>query len=323
MPKARGVNALFDRLAALKGKPASAESRTVIAEGLKSPANVVVEKAAKLAGELGFADLCGEFSAAFFRFMRDPKYVDRGCGAKIELARAAVDLKCPAEAMFLAGIRHVQMEGPSYDAAAELRQLSALGLVQIRYPDVMNELVELLIDPVQQARIGAVRALGHTGREDAALLLRMKVLIGDRQQDVIAECFATMMELSAATQLAFVERYLDSEDVQIRDGAALAIGASRHPEAFEVLRQCFERNIDRWPQPTLLLALATCRTSAAMEFLMSLVTADRPAVAVDAIAALALYRHDPNIQVKVYAAVRDCGSDMIKSQYSKHFSPDT
>src|SRR4051812_18769366 len=100
MAKARGVDALYNRLAALKGQPPTPEARSQIAEALKSISNVVVEKAASLAAQMGFADLCPDLAAAFQRFMRDPNSPDRGCGAKIALARAAVDLKCPAESLF-------------------------------------------------------------------------------------------------------------------------------------------------------------------------------------------------------------------------------
>src|SRR6185312_5862061 len=182
MPSPRGASALLERLAKLKGMPATPEARALVLLGLASRASVVVEKAAKTAAELGLTDLCPEFSAAFNRFMSDPAYVDRGCGAKTALARAAVNLKCAAaQAMFLAGIHHVQDEvvAPEpYDSAVELRQLCAIGLVQIRYPDVMNELVQLLLDRVAQARMGAARAMAHTGREDATYVLRMKVLMG-------------------------------------------------------------------------------------------------------------------------------------------------
>jgi HEAT repeat protein len=286
---------------------------------------VVVEKAAKSAGELGFKDLCPELSAAFSRFMNDPAFVDRGCGAKTELARAAVDLKCHAQAVFLAGIHHVQdavISPEPYDSAVELRQLCALGLVQIRYPDVMNELVELLLDTVAQARIGAARAMAHTGREDATYLLRMKVLMGDRDPDVIGECLTALVTISPDSQLDFVAGYLVSNDGQIRDGAALAIGASRHPRVFEILRQCFEQNSDREFRKALLMAMATSRTTAAIDYLLSQAISPAPANVVDSIAALALYKHDRTLRTKLSAVVHDCVSDIPKAEFLRHFGSD-
>jgi HEAT repeat protein len=318
MAKGRGVSALYDRLAALRREGATAEARAVVAEGLKNKSHVIVEKAAGMAADFKFSDLCGEISETFARFMCDPGYDDRGCGAKTALARAAVDLKCAAESLFLTGIRHFE-SGGGYDPAAELRQLCALGLVQTRHPEVMNELVRLLVDPIVQARIGAVRALAQTGREEAALVLRLKVLMGDIEADVIAEAFLALMELSAERQVDFVSSYLSSTDEQIHAGAALAIGAARRPKAFDVLREWFERNREQ-KQPQVLLAMATCRIPAAIDYLMGLVKSER--FGVDAVAALALYKHDPALAARVKTAAIDCGLEMVKSAYSKHFGAD-
>ena len=320
MAKGRGVSALYDRLAALRREGATPEARAVVAEGIKSRSSVIVEKAAGLAAEFKFSDLCGEISEAFARFMREPGYEDRGCGAKIALARAAVDLKCDAPSLFLTGIRYTEKRGdPPYDPAAELRQLCALGLVQIRHPEVMNELVKLLVDQIPQARIGAVRALSQTGREEAALVLRLKVLMGGIEADVIAEAFLALMELSADRQLNFVASHLSSTDEQIHAGAAMAIGAARRPKAFDVLREWFEQNRGR-KQPTLLLAMATCRIPAAIDYLMGLVKSER--FAADAVAALALYKHDPTLAARVKAVVNDCDNETVKSAYAKHFGAD-
>src|SRR4249919_1072154 len=111
MAKQRGVSALYDRLAAVRRAGATPEARAVIVEGIRSRSGVVVEKAAALAGELNLSGVCSEISDAFTRFMRDASYEDRGCGAKIALARAAVDLKCAAEALFLSGIRYFELRG--------------------------------------------------------------------------------------------------------------------------------------------------------------------------------------------------------------------
>jgi len=318
MAKGRGVSALYDRLAALRREGPTPEARAVVAEGIANRSSVIVEKAAGLAAEFKFTDLCGEISEAFARFMRDPNYEDRGCGAKTALARAAVDLKCAAESLFLTGIRHFE-GGGGFDPAVELRQLCALGLVQIRHPEVMNELVRLLVDPIVQARIGAVRALAQTGREEAALVLRLKVLTGDLEADVISEAFLALMELSAERQIDFVANYLSSTDEQIHAGAALAIGAARRPKAFDVLREWFDRNREQ-KQPAVLLAMATCRIPAAIDYLLGLVKSER--FGVDAVTALALYKHDQALAARVRVAVKDCGIETVKSAYAKHFGAD-
>jgi hypothetical protein len=324
MAKGRGPSALYDRLSALRREGPTAEARVAVAEGLKNRSSVVVEKAAALAAEFNFSDLCNEITAAFTRFMRDPGYEDRGWGAKIALARAAVDLNCPTDELFLDGVRLSRRRGPMPvpppDPAAELRQLCALGLVQVRHPQMMNELVELLMDRIPQGRIGAVRALGQSGRDDAALVLRLKALTGDIDSEVTAEVLSALIQISADDQLDFVAGYLSDEDEQIRAAAALAIAASRHQKGFELLRVWFERNPTA-AQPTALIAMATCRIPPATDYLLWLV-ARSERFAPDAVAALAFYKHDPALRERARKAAEDCGIETVKSAYARHFGVD-
>src|SRR2546426_7821857 len=63
------------------------------------------------------------------------------------LSRSA--LATPEEAIYLTGIRHIQMEGsygPPIDTAAALRSASAMALVHMHYPDAVLHVVTLLVD---------------------------------------------------------------------------------------------------------------------------------------------------------------------------------
>jgi HEAT repeat protein len=313
MGKSRGADAAYEALGALRGQAPSPQVKAQIAAALKHRSNVIVARAAELASRFKFSDLCGELVEAFARFSREADYPDGACIAQTALARAALQLKCPAEGLFLSGIRQ-----PG-EAGLDLRILSAIGLVQVRYPDVMGELVDLLTDKLPPARVGAVRALGATGREDAAAVLRLKVHMGDIDPEVIGECFAAMLQVDAGGSMAFVERYLQGDDDSIRDGAALAIGASRHPSAVAILRRHFPPDSDRGFRSTLLLAIATCRTSEAMDFLISLVGDKPPDVGAEAIAALALYRHDSALRKRVELAVQNSGSDTLMREFAGRF----
>lgn len=321
MAKARGVDAVMEALAALKSQPASPEVGGQIGKALDSKVNFVVAKAADLARQFKFGELCPQLTAAFDRFMAE----DKGCAAKTAIAKAALELECGAEAVFVAGVRHVQMEGSfggPVDVAAELRGLCALGLVQVRYRGMMNELVELLADREPQARTGAVRALANTGREDAALALRLKVLLGDREPDVMGECFSALLHIAPVESVSFVGRFLESPEDAVRDAAALALGASRQPASLELLKRLYVPGIDPRFRPTLFLAIATCRSPEAIEFLTSLVGEERPGAAAEAVAALGLYRHDAALRGRVAKAVKDVGSDMLAREFVKHFGPD-
>lgn len=98
--------------------------------------------------------------------------------------------------IYLQGIHHVQMEGsfgPPVDAAAKLRANSALALARTAYPAALDEVVSLLVDEWPEARVGAVRALAVNGGEAGALLLKLKILLGESEPDVLAECFSGLL----------------------------------------------------------------------------------------------------------------------------------
>ena len=99
------------------------------------------------------------------------------------------------------------------------------GLVRIRYRGVLALLVDLLTDEEKAARVGAVQALAYSGTEAAALLLRLKARLGDKEPEVISECFGGILELAPDSGVPFVAEFLDAEEEAIQEGALLASGA--------------------------------------------------------------------------------------------------
>src|SRR4051794_1844991 len=245
MAKVHSVDATLAKLAALKGMGGGAVVAGELAKFLTDKTNLVVAKAADLAREAGITSLAPELEAAFARFMVNPTVTDKGCGAKRAIANALYELGCDASEVFLRGIRHVQMEaawGGPVDTAAELRGLCALGLVRMGYPDVMVELVDLLGDASPQARILAARAIAYAGRDEGALLSRLKVLSGDVAEEVTAECLLALANLARGKALAFVKKYLDSPSPGLAEAAALALGEMRTDAALDVLIARWDRD---------------------------------------------------------------------------------
>ena len=121
------------------------------------------------------------------------------------------------------------MEG-GRDTAAELRGAAARGLVRMSHPQALSALAELLADPELPARIAAVRAVAYHGGDSGLPLLRLKVLSGDREPEVLSECFLAMLRISPEVSVEFVERFLDAEEAAIAESAALALGESRAAE---------------------------------------------------------------------------------------------
>jgi HEAT repeat protein len=290
---------------------------------LRHKSNLVVAKAAKLAGAFELHELQPELVAAFERFMRDPAKTDRGCAAKTEIARALEALGATEAPVFLAGIHHVQMEGsfgPPIDTAAPLRAASAMGLVHMNHPDAVLEVVTLLMDREADARIGAVRALAYSGRPEAVALLRLKVLQPDPSVDVTGECFTALLALAPGTSVDFIAPYLDAPDAAIAEAAALALGESREDAAIEALK-------DRWRPMTqeplrhaLLTGLVLARAESAFEFLYFLIETSGEQIAAEVISSLAVYRHDDRIRSRVAALVASRRSEVLRSALDTGFA---
>jgi hypothetical protein len=184
---------------------------------------------------------------------------------------------------------------------------------------VLLELAELLVDAESQPRQMAARAIAYTGSSDGAPLLRLKALAGDVQSEVTAECFIGLMKLSPKKSLPFVARFLKSSDPEVVESAGLAIGSSRTPEAFELLRTEWESNVRPEPRRPLLLSIAMTRLPAAIEFLLERIADDRPGPCADAVAAMSLYKHDETIKSKVNLLVTERGEAEVAAAMKKAF----
>jgi hypothetical protein len=322
MSKARSADQLLARLSALRQQPPTDQTREQLVVGLASKISIIVAKAADVALELKVGGLCHAMEDAFARFL-GAEPTDKGCQAKTALARAALLLDYPADSIFRAGIRHVQKEGsfgPPVDVAAELRGLCGMGLAQVRARDVIEELIDLLPDEEVQARIGAIRALAMTGKPEAAALLRMKTVFGDRDPAVIGECLTALLRLMPKESLPLAKRLLHGRDEAVCEETILALGTSRDPSAFEMLRD-FYQSARAGLRPTLLTAIACMRVPAAREFLLRLLEHDSISVGIEVLTALKPYRADSALCEKLAELVSRRNDEQLKRIIARDFGP--
>jgi len=323
MARARKLEDCLEALSSLRNDPAAHATRAELAKYLAHKSNAVVAKAAKLSGDFDLHDLRPQLVEAFHRFMKNPAVSDRGCSAKTAIVRALEALAAPEEAIYLAGIRHIQMEGsygPPIDTAAALRSASAMGLVHMHHTDALLHLVTLLVDREADARIGAVRALAWSGRPEAVPVLRLKVLTGDESVDVIAECFTALLAVAPARSLDFVAGYLDSGAVAVAEAAALALGQSREAAALEILKSRYAAGAGESRRRALLTGLALAREDSAFEFLFSLVETAPEKMAAEALSALAVYRHDDRIRGRATSLVASRKGKQLQQFFAAEFS---
>jgi HEAT repeat protein len=250
--------------------------------------NFVVARAADLVRQFQLIQLTPDLLTAFGRFFEDAVKTDPQCWAKNALSRALAAFEHQDAAVFLRGMKHIQPEpvyGGSSDSAGTLRATCALALVQCRSlpeADLLTHLIELLGDKDKTVRAEVVRAIEQVGSPPAALLLRLRAILGsglnsrkldkepDEEPEVLGACYRGILRIEGPSAIPWISRFFAPADDPAAE-AALAIAGTHTPQAFEVLRERFGQESDPWFRSVLLSAIALTRQDAALEFLLDLV----------------------------------------------------
>ncbi len=323
MPKAPPTEDALATVHAIRQSPEKYDLERDLAPFLRHKSNHAIAAAAAAAEQLEAGALAPDLVLAFEKLMRDPAKLDPACKATKAIVQALIQLEEPAAHVYFSGIRHTQKEGsygPPVDAAAPLRGLCARGLARMGHPDALLECVTLLADPEIAARTGAIRAIADAGRPEGVLLLRLKTLLGDREIDVTGECFAALLSLDPAGSVDFVAKFLNSSAEGIGEQAALALGESRLPAAFDVLREAWENGGAAEQRRTLLVAIAMLRIDEALEFLLSRLADESGPVAADALAGLAFYARDEAVLTRVEEIIRQRGDAALEAVFAREFA---
>lgn len=302
MAKNRRIEEQLAALRALRSAASGEETVEKLGQALAGKSSFLAAEAALIAGERKLKPLEGALVSVFERLLVDGVKNDPNCTAKTAIAGALYQIGCTQEAVFLAGLRHCQMEpvyGGREDTAAGLRAACAVGLVRCGYPHTMVELAHLLADPQVEARLGAVRAIAYAQNPAGLPLLHYKALCGDAEARVLYECFAALLQLSQAEGIEFIAGFVDETKGAVCEAAILALGESRLAEAFPVLRAAWERITQPGIRRALLLAAAMLRHEQAVEFVLVVAAEATAATAAAAVEALGIYRNDPRIWGKV------------------------
>lgn len=286
-----------------------AEAIATLRQVIASHQSVAIAQVAKLVAQHHLKALMPDLAAQFER-MRSGAAADPNCIAKQAIADALYRLEYAETELFLNGIHHRQMEpvwGKTVDTAPGLRAICALGLVRVHYREVLIELADLLADCEPEARIGAARAIAYSENPSGVALLRLKVRLGDDHPQVLSECFVALLTLAPQASFSLVASFLDTAESAVCELAALALGEARLPEAFAPLKAVWQRTREVDLRGTLLLSIATLRSTEAIEFLVGLVERGNLADAKAAIAALHIYRTVDDIWSRVQQAAQLSG----------------
>ena len=289
MANKRTLEAALAALRRVREAPEAEASRAELRRIVAGEGALAVARAAALVGELELEPLAAELVAAFPRFCAGLPKSDPGCTAKTAIVEALRRLGQEQDALYRQAARHVQLEpvfGGRVDTAVDLRGAAALAIAETGRRDVLALLAELLADPEPPVRICAARAVAGYGSDAGVPLLKLKALLPDPEPRVVSECLLALLRLDAPGQRAFVESFLVRSD-GLAEAAALALGESRSAEAFRTLCAWLPEAARRGLSRTALFAVATLRREESLEWLLARVREEEPALAREALVALA------------------------------------
>jgi hypothetical protein len=295
-------------------------------KALKDKVNVVVAKGATLIGELGVRDLIPELGSTFDRLLVQPRKSDPQCWGKTAIAKALKGMECEDSAIFLKGAKHVQMEpvwGGEEDTAATLRATCALALLQcidISREDKLWNLQRLLTERSPSLRKDGAQALELLGGPEAALLLRLKARMPEEDATVTGQVFESLLRVEGDGAVPFVVEFLRAPKEEVREEAALALGASRLGAGVTALIEALSDKIVLVHFEVLFRALGISRNEGAVRFLLEAVRARRMNEAVAALEALKVYRENEEIVSKLREAVEARSESEVSERFERLFS---
>lgn len=292
--------------------------------GLAHRNNFLVSKAARMVADAELIALLPDALAAYDRFFIDAAKSDPQCWAKNALVKTLVKLEHRQKDAYLRGLRHHQMEGAwggASDTAGALRGACAHALVDcpgLSDADLLGLLLEPLTDADKTVRMEAARAIGQVGGVSAALLLRLRALLGKDEPEVLGAVYSALLVVEGARAIALVAAALEEGD-DLAGEAAFALAEMRAPEALAALTARLRAGADGWFGSVLLSAIALTRLPEAIDFLLALIARD----AREAPAAIeAIGRTAPNaeLRARVEKAVEQAGSPRLQQAFRQHLT---
>ncbi len=320
----RKIEQQLEHLSAIGKTGATEAAVAALRKALTDRVNLVVAKAAAIAAPLCVRALIPDLLSAFDRLLDTGAEADPQCWGKNALAKALKDLGHDESAGFLRGLQRVQMEpvwGSHADTAGTLRGICVLALLQcadLTREDKLWHQMRALTDSEAPVRLEAVRALEEMDGREAALLLRLKARMGDRDASVTGQALASLLTIEREGAVRFVAEFLEPLDEGVQAEAALALGASRQPAAVQALMDYWQRSKGVHGE-AILRGISASRQDVAFDFLLKLVCEAREREALAAVDALALHRDSPEIRTRVAEAAATRSERAIGEQFRQGF----
>jgi hypothetical protein len=329
-PSPRGFDKELAELEALhealkSGPTPDAAQVAQLCKALAHRNNFLVAKAARMVADAELFALLPDVLASYDRFFLDAAKTDPQCWAKNALVKTLVKLEHRQKDAYLRGLRHHQMEG-SYgglsDTAGALRGACTHALVNcpgLNDADLLRLLLEPLTDTDKTVRMEAARAFGQVGGPSAALVLRLRALLGKDEPEVLGAVYSALLAVEGTAGIALVSAALKEGD-DLAAEAAFALADLRAPEALSALTTRLRAGTDGWFSGVLLSAVALTRLPEAMDYLLALIAGDTPQAAV-AIEAIGRIAPNAELRARIEKAVEQAGSPRLEQAFRQHLPP--
>ena len=228
---------------------------------------------------------------------------DPQCRAKLSLLQALCDMDQTTVDICQRAVRHVQMEavwGGRQDSAGPLRILGLGGLVALGSQEIYALIADLLADPLAEVRGAAARVAGQVGGERPALLLRLRLHLGDAAEPAnLGDYAAGYLACAGDGGVPLVAGFLERADRLTTGPLVLALGESRLATALPVLTELLERRWGLVPDGDLLTAIALHRSEGAARCLLEILDGEDRTRARRAALELRLYRERSEVVEEV------------------------
>jgi HEAT repeat protein len=185
--------------------------------------------------------------------------------------------------------------------------------------EILTCLAHGLADEEKPVRLDAALAIAQFGSEQGAPLLRLKVLLGDKEPEVVGQCFASLLSLAPRASLPFVREFLSRGDEDVVAEAASVLAASREPEAIEILRRFWKTKASREVRRAILISLGASPLKQAADFLLAVLSEESDELATQALAALAASRFHAEMREGVRLAVEAKGNAELSRTFERRF----
>jgi len=301
--KGSKLEAELEDLAPLEADPGRADAGDRLERALGSANAHVVARAAALIGKERMPGHEQRLLDAYERFLVDAAKSDPHCHAKLAILDALDDCEHVDSEPFIAAARYVQLEkrwGPPDDTAAGIRARCALALARRHADDALPLFGALLADEKARVRENTAAAIAHHGARDGAGLLVLRLMSGEQEPSVVAECIRALFALAPDHGAPVVRPWLARRE--LRELVAHALVASNRDEGVELLAEELARCVVASEREPIMRALAVSRRPSARALLLRLISGGGASDAPMAMRALAVHAYDGRVRADVREA---------------------